>query len=75
MKTAETLQTALTRYEQELTTIRQKIKELDDAWERAGAVMDNRDFFTACVQKEMLLRKQEAEAEFRIKFTKWVFDS
>lgn len=74
MKTAETLQTALTRYEQELATIRLKIKELDDAWERAGTVMDNRDFFVACVQKEMQLRKLEAEAEFRIKFTKWVLE-
>lgn len=74
MKTAETLQTALTRYEQELATIRLKIKELDEVWENAGKVMLNREFFTACVQKEMQLRKQEAEAEFRIKFTKWVLE-
>lgn len=74
MKTAETLQTALTRYEQELATIRLKIKELDEVWEGAGKVMLNREFFTACVQKEMQLRKQEAEAEFRIKFTKWVLE-
>ena len=74
MKTAETLQTALTRYEQELATIRLKIKELDEVWEDAGKFMHNREFFTACVQKEMQLRKQEAEAEFRIKFTKWVLE-
>lgn len=72
MKTAESIKEALVKYKDELANIRQKIKEVDDVWFQAGCKMDNKDFIIACADEVKELRRLEAEADFRVRFTEWV---
>ena len=74
MKTTDALKNALDKYQDELALVREKIKELDDVYVRAGAVMDNKDFLVACSKQLDELRKLEYEADFRVRFTKWVLE-
>ena len=72
MKTAESLKDALAKYKDELANIREKIKEVDDVWFRAGCNMANKDFIVACSDQVKELRRLESEADFRVRFTEWV---
>lgn len=72
MKTAESLKEALAKYKDELANIREKIKEVDDVWFRAGCNMANKDFIVACSDQVKELRRLESEADFRVRFTEWV---
>ena len=74
MKTPETLKDALVRYQDELAQVREKLKEVDNVWVRSGNIMANTEFIVACVEQAKELRRLEYEADFRVRFIKWVLE-
>lgn len=73
MKTEQQLKTALTKYESELATIKERL-DWTISWLDASNFMQNQELFVAQVKERDELQKREADMDFKIRFVKWVLD-
>ena len=73
MKTEQQLKTALTKYESELATIKERL-DWTISWLDAANFMQNQELFVAQVKERDELQKREADMDFKIRFVKWVLD-
>lgn len=73
MKTRETLVLALTKYNEELGKIRERL-DWTKSWLDAANFMQSPDLFVAQVKERDELREREKEMDFKIRFVKWVLE-
>lgn len=73
MKTEMSLSLALTKYNEELGKIRERL-EWTTSWLDAANFMQVPDLFIAQVKEREELRKREQEMDFKIRFVKWVLE-
>lgn len=73
MKTRETLVLALTKYNEELGKIRERL-DWTKSWLDAANFMQSPDLFVAQVKEREELREREKEMDFKIRFVKWVLE-
>ena len=73
MKTEQQLKTALTKYESELATIKERL-DWTTSWLDAANFMQNQELFVAQVKERDELQKRETDMDFKIRFVKWVLD-
>lgn len=73
MKTEMSLSLALTKYNEELGKIRERL-EWTTSWLDAANFMQVPDLFIAQVKEREELRKRETEMDFKIRFVKWVLE-
>lgn len=73
MKTRETLVLALTKYNEELGKIRERL-DWTKSWLDAANFMQSPDLFVAQVKERDELREREKEMDFKIRFAKWVLE-
>lgn len=73
MKTEMSLSLALTKYNEELGKIRERL-DWTTSWLDAANFMQVPDLFIAQVKERDELRKRETEMDFKIRFVKWVLE-
>ena len=73
MKTEQSLNLALTKYEKELATIRERLESIT-VWLDAASFMQHQELFVAQVKERDELRRRETELSFMVRFTKWVLE-
>lgn len=73
MKTEQSLNLALTKYEKELATIRGRIKDVT-VWLDASSFMQHQELFIAQVKERDELRRRETELDFMVRFAKWILE-
>lgn len=73
MKTEMSLSLALTKYNEELGKIRERL-DWTTTWLDAANFMQVPDLFIAQVKEREELRKREQEMDFKIRFVKWVLE-
>ena len=74
MKTEQAIKAAIATYEQELARLKSDWDDVERAWKKAGNVLDNPDFFVACIKEREHLTAQIEQFDFKIRFAKWVLD-
>lgn len=74
MKTEQTIKAAIAKYEDERARLQTDLEDVERAWKKAGLVLDNPDFFVACIKEREHLTKQIEQFDFKIRFAKWVLD-
>lgn len=74
MKTEQQLKTALTKYESELATIKERL-DWTISWLDAANFVQNQELFVAQVKERDELQKREADMDFKIRFVKWVLET
>ena len=73
MKTAEQINTVLTKLRTDLKQIRERIDDIR-AWANAGNAMQNQEFFIKQMNYLDDLLKQEWQAEYRIRAYEYVLE-
>lgn len=73
MKTEQSLNLALNKYEKELVTIRDRIKDVT-VWLDAASFMQHQELFVAQVKERDELRRRETELDFMVRFAKWILE-
>ena len=73
MKTAEQINTVLTKLRTDLKQIRERIDDIR-AWANAGNAMQNQEFFIKQMNYLEDLQKQEWQAEYRIRAYEYVLE-
>lgn len=73
MKTEQQLKTALTKYESELATIKERL-DWTISWLDAANFMQNQELFVAQVKERDELQKREADMDFKVRFVKWILE-
>ena len=71
MKTEVQIRAVIEKLTADLEEIRERIDNIN-AWAQAGTAMQNEEFFVARVKEREELKKQEWQAEYRIRAYKWV---
>ena len=71
MKTEAQIRAVIEKLAADLEEIRGRIDNIN-AWAQAGTAMQNEEFFIAQVKEREELKKQEWQAEYRIRAYKWV---
>lgn len=71
MKTEAQIRAVIEKLTADLEEIRGRIDNIN-AWTQAGTAMQNEEFFIAQVKEREELKKQEWQAEYRIRAYKWV---
>lgn len=74
MKTAETLNLALTKYKTELNKVRERL-DWTKSWLDAANFMQEPSLFVAQVEERKDLQKREQELDFKIRFVEWVLET
>lgn len=74
MKTEQTIKAALTKYSTELEDIKTKIHDTE-VWKEASLNMKHVDLFIAQREELKDLRAKEKEADFKIRFVKWILEN
>lgn len=73
MKTEQTIRTALAKYEVELQALRNEIHDVE-AWKTASIRLENAELLVAQRKELEEMRAKEKEADFKIRFVKWLLD-
>ena len=73
MKSEDALLLALTKYNEELGKIRERL-DWTKSWLDAANFMQSPDLFVAQVKERDELQKREQEMDFKIRFVKWVLE-
>ena len=73
MKTAEQITAIIAKLTKDLEQVRERIEEIQ-VWVNAGSAMQNQEFFIAQMKHLDELRKQEWQAEYRIKAYEYVLE-
>ena len=73
MKSKDALLLALTKYNEELGKIRERL-DWTKSWLDAANFMQVPDLFIAQVKERDELQKREQEMDFKIRFVKWVLE-
>ena len=73
MKSKDALLLALTKYNEELGKIRERL-DWTKSWLDAANFMQVPELFVAQVKERDELQKREQEMDFKIRFVKWVLE-
>ena len=73
MKSKDALLLALTKYNEELGKIRERL-DWTKSWLDAANFMQVPDLFIAQVKERDELQKREQEMDFKIRFVKWILE-
>ena len=76
MKTEQAIKAAITKYEEEIARLQNDLVDIERAWKKAGTafVLENPEFFEACIDERKYLLAQIEQFNFKIRFAKWVLD-
>lgn len=73
MKSCTSLTLALSKYQEELDKIRERL-EWTKCWLDAANFTQLSDLFIAQVKEREELQKRETEMDFKIRFVKWILE-
>lgn len=73
MKTADQIKAVIAKLTDDLQAISNQIESIQQ-WQWAGSAMQDKEFFVAQAKTLDELRKQQWQAEYRIRAYKWVLE-